>query len=78
MVLFLILKRSLRVYILKQLFFSISVSIGFRNMYLDFKEYCFLKFILLLGNLKQQKIIQRLIKILYLTPGSKLVVPRSI
>ena len=34
----LILLRSLRVYILKQLFFSISVNSGFRNIYLDFKE----------------------------------------
>ena len=30
----LILLRSLRVYILKQLFFSISVNSGFRNIYL--------------------------------------------
>ena len=34
----LILLRSLHVYILKQLFFSISVDSGFRNIYLDFKE----------------------------------------
>ena len=34
--------------------------------------------ILLLGNLKQQKISQRPIKSIYLTPGSKLVVPRNI
>ena len=34
----LILLRSLRVYILKQLFFLISVNSGFRNIYLDFKE----------------------------------------
>ena len=34
----LILLRSLRVYILKQLFFSISVNSGFTNIYLDFKE----------------------------------------
>ena len=30
----LLLLRSLRVYILKQLFFSISVNSGFRNIYL--------------------------------------------
>ena len=30
----LILLRSLRVYILKQLFFSISVNSGFKNIYL--------------------------------------------
>ena len=35
MVSFLILLRSLRVYILKQLFFSISVNSGFRNIYLQ-------------------------------------------
>ena len=34
--------------------------------------------ILLLGNLKQQKLSQRPIKSIYLTPGSKLVVPRNI
>ena len=34
MVSFLILLRSLRVYILKQLFFSLSVNSGFRNSYL--------------------------------------------
>ena len=34
----LILLRSLRVYILKELFFSISVNSGLRNIYLDFKE----------------------------------------
>ena len=33
-----ILLRSLLVYILEQLFFSISVNSGFRNIYLDFKE----------------------------------------
>ena len=34
----LILLRSLRVYVLKLLFFLISVISGFRNIYLDFKE----------------------------------------
>ena len=34
----LILLRSLRVYLLKQLFFSISVNSGFGNIYLNFKE----------------------------------------
>ena len=38
MVSFLILLSSLRVYILKQLFFSMSVNSGFRNIDLDFKE----------------------------------------
>ena len=28
----------LRVYILKQFFFSISMNSGFKNIYLDFKE----------------------------------------
>lgn len=32
------LLRSLRVYVLKLLFFLISVISGFRNIYLDFKE----------------------------------------
>ena len=35
----LILLRSLRVYILKQLFFSISVNSGFRNIYLAAKKF---------------------------------------
>ena len=39
----LILRRSLRVYILKQLFFSILVSSGFRNIYLAIS--CFGKYL---------------------------------
>ena len=41
-------------------------------------EYQKNQLILLLGNLKQLNIIQKPIKILYLTMGSKLVVTRSI
>ena len=37
----LILLRSLRVYVLKQLFFLISGNSGFRNIYLDFIMVCF-------------------------------------